>query len=147
MQYQFNERFEYVKTIEFLNSNPLLNVERVRYFKEEGVTGTFIKKEFRYSFDNSVWTNWNTLTQANLSGIQFRDNPNFWLQVKYTRTGIGSGNIQRWYLFYDSGTPTPPVPPPDASIDADTLGGEPPSYYLDRTNHFGPYLDLIVSML
>jgi len=101
MQYQFTERFEYVKTIEFKNSNPLLNVQRIRYFKEEGVTGRFVKKEFRYSFDSAVWTNWNTLTQGNLSKIRFRDQEKFYLEIKYTRNGIGSGNIQRWYLFYD----------------------------------------------
>jgi len=145
MQYQFNERFEYVKTIEFLNSNPLVNVTRIRYYREEGVTGAFVKKEFRYSFDNATWTNWNTLSQANLANIQFRDNPSFYLQLKYTRVGIGSGNIQRFYVFYDSSTPTPPAPTPDASIDATTLQGEGPAYYLDRANHEGPYTDLIFS--
>lgn len=138
MQYQFTERQEFIKTIEFANSNALLNIQRITYFKEEDITGSFTKKEFRYSFDNAVWTNWNTLTQGNLAGIQFRDNPNFWLQVKYSRNGIGSGNIQRWYLFYESNTPTPPVPP-HTLIDADLLQGEPGLYYLDPTNQIGPY--------
>lgn len=144
MQYQFTERYEYVKSIEFKNSLPL-HIEKIRYFKEDEVSGTFTKKEFRYSWDNVVWTNWNTLTQGNLSGIVFRDQPDFYLHVRYSRTGIGSGNIGAWYLYYDSQTPTPPVPPPDASVDADTLGGQPPEYYLDRANFFGPYTDLNVS--
>jgi len=143
MQYQFNERTENIKTILFRNSSPL-HVSLIRYFKEEGVTGTFTKKEFRYSFDNATWTNWNTLTQGNLSAIQFRDNPDFYLEVQYTREGIGSGNILRWYLFYDSAIPTPPSPP-EASINADYLQGEPGSYYLNRENFYGPYEDLIIS--
>jgi hypothetical protein len=144
MQYQFTERREYVKTIEFQNSQPLKNIQRIRFFKEEGVSGTFVKKEYRYSFDNSSWSNWNTLTQINLAGIQFKDKPDFWLHVKYTRIGVGSGNIQKWYLYYDSDVPTPPVPPTPEDIDATTLQGEGPEYYLDRTNHFGPYTGLSV---
>ena len=144
MQYEFTERREYVKTIEFFNTNPLVNVEKITYFKEAEVTGTFVKKEFRYSFDNSTWTNWNTLSQPNLTAIQFRDNPNFYLQVRYNRQGITTGNIKKWYLIYQSKTPTPPVPPSDASIDADTLGGEPPSYYLNVANHYGPYTSIIL---
>jgi hypothetical protein len=143
MQYQFNERSEQIKTILFKNSSPL-HVNLIRYFKEDGVTGTFTKKEFRYSWDKSTWTNWNTLTQGNLSSIQFRDNPDFYLEVQYSRIGIGSGNILRWYLFYDEIGPTPPSPP-DASINADTLQGEPGSYYLDRANHTGPFTGLNVS--
>jgi hypothetical protein len=143
MQYQFTERYELVKTIEFKNSNPL-HVKKIRFFKEEEISGTFLSKEYRYSFDNAVWTNWNTLTQSNLANIEFRDRLNFWLQIKYTRTAIGAGNILRWYLFYDEIGPTPPAPSTDASIDADTLQGEGPEYYLNRENHFGPYTDLIV---
>ena len=147
MQYQFNERYEQVKSIEFRNTSPLspLHIEQIRYFKEDGVTGTFTKKEFRYSWDNATWTNWNTLTQGNLSAIQFRDQPDFYLQVKYSRVGIASGNILRWYLYYDSAIPTPPVPDPSIIIDADTLKGEGPEYYLDRANHTGPYTDLNIS--
>lgn len=141
MQYQFAERQEFIKTVEFHNSDPLLNVTRITYFKEEGISGIFEKKEYRYSFDNTIWTNWNTLTQSNLAGIQFQDRPNFWLQLKYTRTSVISGNILRWYLFYDGSTSTPPVPPLTL-IDADTLQGEDGAYYLNRANHIGAYTDI-----
>jgi len=143
MQFQLT-RQEYVRTIEF-RSEAIQNVQRIRYFKEEGLTGTFTKKEFRYSWDNSTWTNWNTLTQANLSNIVFRDQPNFYLEVKYTRVGIGSGNILGFYIFYDSNTPAPPTPPIDASIDAWSFQQELPAYYLDRANHTGPFTALSVS--
>jgi len=142
MQYQFIERYEYVKSIEFINSNPLQNVTKINFFKEENISGTFISKEYRYSFDNAIWSNWNILTQANLANIEFKNKPNFWLQIKYTRNSIDSGNILNWYLYYDSDTPTPSPTPSDVSIDADTLGGEGPSYYLNRENQTGAFLDL-----
>jgi len=145
MQYQFNERYEFVKYIEFLNSSPLQNVTKIRFFKEEEISGSFTKKEYRYSFDNVTWSNWRILTQANLANIEFNNTPNFWLQIKYNRVSIESGNILRWYLYYDSDTVTPPTPSPDASVDADTFAGEGPSYYLDRENQTGPFTDLLVS--
>ena len=143
-QYEFTggDRNEKVKSIDFFNTTPLLNVYRIKFFKEEDITGEFQTKQFRYSFDNVVWSNWNTLTQQNVAAIQTRDNPLFYFHVQYTRTGIGSANILRFYLFYESDTSIPGGPPPDASIDADYLGGQPPSYYLDRENQTGPFLDL-----
>ena len=108
MQFQLT-RYEYVKNIEF-KTGQLQDLTAIRYFKEEGVTGTFTKKEFRYSWDSATWTNWNTLTQGNLSAIVFRDQPSFYLEVRYSREGISSGNIQRWYLFADSTSPAPPTP-------------------------------------
>lgn len=150
MQYQFTERLPYIKSVEFFspgirNSLEPLHVERIRYFQEEGVTGHFTKQEFRYSWDNATWSNWNTLTQANLSSISFRDKPNFYLHIKYSRTGAGSADISRWYLIYDEIAPTPPSPPIDLSINAWWFRGEGPEYFLDRGNHFGPYTDLNVS--
>ena len=150
MQYQFTERLPYIKSVEFFspgirNSLEPLHVERIRYFQEEGVTGHFTKQEFRYSWDNATWSNWNTLTQANLSSISFRDKPNFYLHVKYSRAGAGSADISRWYLIYDEIAPTPPSPPVDLSINAWWFRGEGPEYFLDRGNHFGPYTDLNVS--
>jgi hypothetical protein len=149
MQYQFTG-LPYIKSVEFFspgikNSLEPLHVERIRYFQEEGVTGHFTKQEFRYSWDNATWSNWNTLTQANLSSISFRDKPNFYLHVKYSRAGQGSANIDRWYLIYDEIAPTPPSPPVDLSINAWWFRGEGPEYFLDRQNHFGPYTDLNVS--
>lgn len=142
-QYEFagGDRTEQVKTITFKNTLPIENVFRIKFFKEEDISGVFQKKEFRYSFDDSIYSNWSTLTQQNVAAIQTRDEPEFFLEVRYTRTGIGAGTIQRFYIFYDSDT-VPPGPTPDSSIDADYLGGQPPEYYLNRENFFGPYLDL-----
>jgi hypothetical protein len=146
MQYQFTERLEYIKTIEFFNTNPL-HIEKIRYFQEEGVTGTITKREFTYSWDNITWSNWNTLTLGNLTAISFRDRPDFYLKLRYTRSGISSGNILRWYLIYDELAPTPPGPTPDTSINAWWFRGQGPEYFLDRSSNggqYGPYDDLNV---
>jgi hypothetical protein len=144
MQFQLT-RYEYVKTVEFKTDIPIQDVEIIRYFEEHGLSGEIIKKEYRYSWDGITWTNWNTLSQTNLASIQFRDQQDFYLHVKYHRKGIGSGNILGWYLYYDSITPPGPTPTPDSSIDATTFGGELPEYYLNRENHFGSFEDLVVN--
>lgn len=146
MQYQFTERLEYIRTIEFSNSQAL-HIEKIRYFQEEGVSGLLTSQEFSYSWDNITWSNWNTLTQANLSSISFRDRPDFWLKLKYYRNGIEDGNILRWYLIYDELSSTPSVPPVDTSIDAWTFRGEGPAYFLARENHIGAYTDINIQNL
>jgi hypothetical protein len=136
MQYQFTEKQESIKTVEFSNSIPIPNVTRITFFQEEGISGVFSKKEFQYSWDNATWTNWNSLSQSALSGIQFRDQPTFYLKIKYTRTGIGTGNILNWYLIYE-GDPVYAYTPPIPIINADLLQGEDGQYYLDLSHHFG----------
>lgn len=114
MRYQFLKK-PWAKEVIFYNNNPLNNVRRIRYFQEEGIWGNFIKKEFRYSWDRATWTNWSSLSQNALMAIKFRDNPEFYLEIKYTRAHAGLADIESWYLFYDSDLPTPPGPP-DVSI-------------------------------
>ena len=143
MQYVFNDRRTYITSIEFRNTVPIVNIERIRSFKEEGVTGNFTNKEFRYSFDNVIWSTWQTLTIANISAINFADQENFYLHVKYSRNKVIDGNINAFYLLYDSRKVSPPSP--DSSIiDADLLQGEDGAYYLDRTHQYGPFTDLKV---
>ena len=55
MQSILDIRKEHVTTIEFLNSSPLLNVNKIDFFQEINLTGNFLSKQFRYSFDNSIW--------------------------------------------------------------------------------------------
>jgi len=147
MQYQFTERFEYIKSIEFKNTIALHNVKKIDFFKEEDISGVFLSKQFRYSFDNTIWSNWIKLTQASLAAIQFRNNPNFYLEVKYERAGVMAGNILKWYLFYQGDPDTPPIPPVEASINADFLNGEPGSYYLNNENHYGPHTTINIQNL
>lgn len=137
MQYQFT-RYQYVNYIEFKNLEPLKNVHQIQYFTEIVVSGTFTKKEYRYSWDQITWTNWNTLTQSNLAGITFREEPDFYLEVRYNRASMTAGNIQSWYLYFDSNV-IALAGTIDSSIDADYLKGQGPEYYLNSANHFGPY--------
>jgi len=143
MQYVLSNRRTYISTVEFQNTTPILNIERLRFFSEIGLTGNFTKKEFRYSFDNVIWQPWQTFSNTNLSIIDFRDYTNFYIHVKYTRTSVIAGNIDLIYLTYDSKVITPPSP--DSSIiDADRLQGKDGAYYLDRENQYGPFTDLQV---
>jgi len=137
MQYVFNDRRTYITTIEFRNSSPILNIERIRSFREEGIVGNFTKKEFRYSFDNNIWSPWKTLNQGNLTSIDFSDEQHFYLHVKYSRVKVIDGNIDTFYLTYDSKSITPPAPDPSALLNADLLQGEAGQFYLDLQNHVG----------
>lgn len=144
LQYEFTNRNEQVKTITFKNTVSIDNIENIIFFKEEA-SGDFISKEFRYSFDDIVWNEWTTLTQPNISKIIFADQPQFYLEVKYERFGILSGDAARFWLYYIGNISYPYSGPPDASIDADYLGGQPPEYYLDVNNFFGGNIELYQS--
>ena len=137
-QFIFNDKTVNITTILFKNLTPLLNVEKIVFFKETGLTGNWLKKEFRYSFDNLSWSNWATLTQGSLKQIDFTNHPNFYLELLYTRANYNTASITDFYLFYDADGGTP-VDPSTALIDADTLQGEPGSFYLDPANFVGPY--------
>jgi len=102
MQYTLDNRRTYITSIEFRNISPILNINRLRSFKEEGVTGSFTKKEFRYSFDNVIWSPWQSFTTANLTGINFSDQSNFYIHIKYSRSSVIAGNIDVIYINYDS---------------------------------------------
>ena len=115
MQYVFNDRRTYITTIEFRNTLPINNIECIRGFSEEGVIGNFLKREFRYSFDNVIWQPWQILTNAALTTINFQDQNNFFLHIRYTRTSVIAGNINTVYLNYDS-IIIPPYYPLDTSL-------------------------------
>jgi len=143
MQYIFTDRRAYITSIEFRNTSPILNIEKIKSFREEGLVGKFINKQFRYSFNNVDWSAWNTLSIPKLVSINFQDETNFFLHIKYTRVKIIDGNIESFYLTYDSRSITPSYQ--DSSIiDANTLQGEDGEYYLDRSHQIGPFTDLEV---
>lgn len=143
LQFIFTNKQVKITTILFKNVTPILDIDKIAYFKETGLSGTWLKKEFRYSFDNTVWSNWNTLTQQALINLKFTNQPQFYIEVLYTRASYNSANITDLYLFYDSNTGTTPDPS-TGTIDADTLQGQPGEYYLNRDNQYGPYNNLYV---
>ena len=140
-QFIFNDKTVGITTILFRNQSPILNIDKIVFFKETGLNGNWIKKEFKYSFDNIVWSSMRTLTQYNVSSIDFTNHPNFYMEILYTRANYNTAHINDFYLFYDSNNGTP-VDPSVGPINADTLQGEPGSFYLDRANHTGPLSDL-----
>ena len=143
LQFIFNNKEIKITTILFKNITPILNIDKIVYFKETSLFGKWKKKIFRYSFDNVVWSNWNTLTQQALINIKFTTQAEFYMEVSYVREAYNIAGINDFYLFYDSTSGTPPDPSAGI-IDADLLQGEPGSYYLDRANFTGAYTDLRV---
>jgi len=140
-QFIFNNKTVGITTILFRNITALANVYKIVFFKETGLRGNWVKKEFRYSFDGIIWSSWNTLTQGNINQIDFTNHPEFFIEILYSRANYNTADIIDFYLFYnaDSGTPVDPSVGP---VNADTLQGEPGSFYLDRANHTEPYVDL-----
>ena len=136
LQYIFNNKTAAIKSVSFKNTNSIENIEKIVYFKEEGVTGNWQSKQFRYSWDNDTWSPWATLTQQALININFNNRENFFLEIKYTRDYAAAANIQSWFLFYDSWVESNDDDE-DEIIDADLLQGEPGTFYLDRANHYG----------
>lgn len=139
MQYIFNDRRAHIRTIEFRNTFPILNIEKITSFKEIGVTGSFVKKEFRYSFNdpNFIGVPWQPLTTEALTSINFLDNRQFYLHIRYTRSNVIAGNINSFILIYDSRIIPLPSPIDTSIINADLLQGENGKYYLNLYNHFG----------
>jgi hypothetical protein len=141
LQHKFSNKQVGVTDIVFNSS--INAVEKNVYFKETDITGSWLQKQARYSWDNSLWTPWFTLTQQSLINIAFNNRPSFWLEVKYTRADFRSAEIGDWYLFYDSYATTPSSSD-DTIIDADLLQGQPGTYYLDGANQYGPVPNLHV---
>jgi len=152
-------RTESGSKIFFINEVPIEAVKNLRYYKDDS-SGSFSKQEFRWSFDNNYWANWETLNQGNISSIDVRGNYYFFLEVRYTKTNPAA-NVKTFSLDYialsaadanackDASeepcvTPTPIPPnyggtkPSDpTNVNATTLCGESCDYYLWRPNHKG----------
>ena len=136
LQHDF-AKLESVTTILFRNTlppNPLVNVTAINYIREHGVTGVFFDKQFRYSFNNKDFTNWAPLTIFALQGIQLTGTQDLFLEIRYKRTGVGSGSISNLFLLYDSSAGDIDAIP-DASIDAYSFQGQLPFYYLNNEFH------------
>ena len=69
-------------TILFKNEEPIRSVDFIKFYKDNA-SGTFIKKEFRWSFNTSYWSSWETLNQQNLTNIDADNNPYLYLEVRY----------------------------------------------------------------
>ena len=69
----------------FRNETPIEAVKNLKYYRDDS-SGTFTKKEFRWSFDNNYWASWEVLNQGNISNINVRGNYNLFLEIRYTQS-------------------------------------------------------------
>lgn len=145
----------------FKNSTPIEYVESIKYYKDNA-SGTFTKKEFRWSFNQNHWANWEDLNQGNISRIKINNNRYLFFEIRYTQSN-DSATVTSFQIGYnpltksertpcppdqDSGTvtPTPTQPQYGGSsscstvtqvVNAQELCGKPCDYYLLRSNHKG----------
>lgn len=160
MQFSNFSRLEEGLTIFLYNEIPIENVEEIKYYIDN-LIGNIVKKEFRWSFNNEYWSAWEELTQSAISRINIFDNFYLFLQIRYTLSAIGSGNVTSFTLNYKENDIQRVKPrifasdiqKSDASAviihdilqkyevtkitDASTLHGNGPRHYLNRSNHFG----------
>jgi len=149
--------------IYFRNEAPIENVGSIKFYKDNA-SGTFLKKEMRWSFDRNHWASWMDLNVGNIAGIKTGDNKYLFFEIKYTMTSPTAGKVSSFlidYLLNSGQTYAPPVEDvnmdhghtlPDGCndlggttktfevikiTDAETLCGKSCDYYLWRGNHKG----------
>jgi len=62
-----------------------------------GESGTLtFKREFQYSFDNILWSDWQLLTNDNIVNVHVQPNKPLYLRYRYTRTGSDDENAASW---------------------------------------------------
>jgi len=152
-------RSESGTTILFKNELPIEDVGSIKFFKDNA-SGSFTKKEFRWSFNKNYWASWETLNQGNLTRIDTSGKAYLFLEVRYVVSG--SGAVTSFSVNYQQapaavgpgetcdipvGTTVDPTPiPPEyntrgggqsSGVNATTLCGESCDYYLWRPNHKG----------
>lgn len=160
MQVSNFTRTETGNIILFKNTSPFQGITALKYYTDNS-SGSFQKKEFRWSFNGDYWSSWTTLNQGNISSTSLGNNSYLFLEIRYTSAG---GTVTSFILNYDgaaqssltSECPTDSTytsidksvsdeaylasnkcAPSSGSIDATTLCGKPCDYYLWRTNHKG----------
>lgn len=144
----------------FKSSAPIEYVKTLKYYKDDS-SGVFSKKEFRWSFNQNYWANWEDLSQTNIAEVNINRNRYVYFEIRYTASNP-SAKVTKFSLNYTELTaadepcvknvvpPTPadtsptvippascPTPRVTEITNADTLGGKTPDYYLWRPNHKG----------
>jgi hypothetical protein len=148
--------------IKFKNLRPIYYVEQINVFIDDS-DGTFQKKEFRWSFNNSYWASWEPLAPANISGIKIYPNKYLYLEIRYVQASEDSGTATSFSIQYkelsvdqypvtasqadaaavatDQGTACDVREVTRTNVydiyDANLLEGKDGDYYLWRANHKG----------
>lgn len=153
-------RYKSGNAIILKNETPIEYVKSLKYYKDDA-TGTFVKKEFRWSFNGNYWSSWDDLNQGNITSINTRGNKYLFFEIRYIVFNESS-NVNYFSIEYIelsdsekyssttrdtsiiSPTPIPTdynQPEPCVSeisiTDANTLCGQSCDYYLWRKNHKG----------
>ena len=148
-------------TILFSNYRPINNVGKITFYKDNA-SGTFIKEEFRWSFNRTYWSSWTALNQENLILVSTGNNKYLFLEIRYTFSGTAScSSFSITYTLNSSPTYAPPIEGVEMEHDhtfsdgcgglggtiktynvteitnAETLCGKGCDYYLWRPNHMG----------
>jgi len=160
MVYNTFSREDVDNTIIFSNESPLKTVDRILTFADNA-SGSFKKREVRWSFNAEYWSSWQVITPNVVTGINVNNNPYLYLQFRYTLNSANSGTVTTITINYTTTNigqiPLPVYP--DVSIDhahplpdyhevvvinsektyqnADLLQGKNGAYYLNRSNHTG----------
>jgi len=160
MQFSNFTRVEEGNVIKFYTPNPLKGVTDIKYYSDNA-TGSFQKKEFRWSFNSDYWSSWETLNQGNLSSVDIGTNTYLFLEIRYTAST--TGKVTSFVINYDGAAQTaytgqscPPdstyvapdqtvrdtytpgtAPGTTSSTNALTLCGKACDYYLWRPNQKG----------
>jgi len=149
--------------IYFRNESPIENVGTLKFYKDNP-SGTFLKKEFRWSFDRNYWSSWETLNIGNIAKVNTGNNRYLFFEIKYTK-GSPTAEVTSFaveYIVNPNQTYAPAVEDvtniddnhilPDGCndlggttktfktieiTDAETLCGKSCDYYLWRPNHKG----------
>jgi hypothetical protein len=111
-------RTESGNQIFFKNSTPIEYVEKLKYYKDDS-SGTFTKKEFRWSFNNSYWSNWEDLNQGNVSDTEIKNNRYLFIEVRYTKSNP-SANVTHFEINYSSLTTSSTTSSSDKTITSTT---------------------------
>jgi hypothetical protein len=148
--------------IYFRNETPIESVGSIKFYKDNA-SGTFLKKEMRWSFDRIHWASWEDLNTGNIVEINTRNNKYLFFEIKYTMTSPTAGKVSSFAIDYLPNTGQTYAPGTDANMsngqvlsdgcndlggtvkrfevvkitDAETLCGKSCDYYLWRSNHKG----------
>ena len=141
------------ETILFKNRREIPFVEKLNFFRDDS-SGSWLKKEIRWSYNSTHWSPWQALTQSAVSSIKPEGRCLF-LEIRYLSSG---GVVTSFSINYDEGPPRPIIIEEKEIVsstscdtgalqctvidkrtvdDAELLQGRDGNYYLLRKNHIG----------
>jgi hypothetical protein len=150
--------------IYFRNEAPIENVSSIKFY-QDNASGTFLKREMRWSFDRTHWSSWEDLNVGNIDKINTGNNKYLFFEIKYTMTSPTAGKVSSFFVEYLPNTGKTYAPSVegvtmnhggatisdgcndlggvvktfevDKITDAETLCGKSCDFYLQRSNQKG----------